>query len=111
MVSKSVCARLLPLVFQLHSKRFVRLLDRGTFVAANGDLLYLTFEGTSTFVPPFSVNFTSFATFSGGTEGRGRNGAGGGDGYPRHQNDGRHRELGRKDILRWIESILRVRSR
>lgn len=40
---------------------------RGTFVAANGDLLHFTFDGTSTFVPPSSVNFTSFATFAGGS--------------------------------------------
>jgi len=40
---------------------------RGTFVAANGDLLQFTFEGTSTFVPPFTLSFTSFATFTGGS--------------------------------------------
>jgi hypothetical protein len=39
----------------------------GMFVAANGDLLQLTFAGTSSFVPPFTLNFTSFATFTGGT--------------------------------------------
>jgi len=40
---------------------------RGAFVAANGDVLQLTFEGTSTFVPPFTLSFTSFATFTGGS--------------------------------------------
>lgn len=40
---------------------------RGTFVAANGDELYFTFDGTSSFAPPSSVNFTSFAAFAGGT--------------------------------------------
>jgi len=40
---------------------------QGTFRAANGDLLHFTFEGTSTFVPPVSLHFTSFATFSGGS--------------------------------------------
>ena len=40
---------------------------RGTFVAANGDLLSLTFHGNSTFVPPSSLEFTSFASFTGGT--------------------------------------------
>ena len=39
----------------------------GTFVAANGDLLHFTFEGTSTFAPPFTVNFTSYSVFTGGT--------------------------------------------
>jgi hypothetical protein len=39
----------------------------GTFVAANGDLLHLTFEGTSAFAPPFTLNFTSYALFTGGT--------------------------------------------
>lgn len=39
----------------------------GTFVAANGDLLRFTFEGTSAFAPPFTLNFTSYAVFSGGT--------------------------------------------
>jgi hypothetical protein len=40
---------------------------RGTFVAANGDLLNFTFHGTSAFIPPSSLDFTSFATFTGGT--------------------------------------------
>ena len=40
---------------------------RGTFTAANGDLLRFVFHGTSTFVAPNSLPFTSFATFSGGT--------------------------------------------
>ena len=40
---------------------------RGTFVAANGDLLHFTFEGTSAFVPPFTLTFTSHAVFTGGT--------------------------------------------
>ena len=40
---------------------------RGAFVAASGDVLQLTFEGTSTFVPPFTLSFTSFATFTGGS--------------------------------------------
>ena len=40
---------------------------RGTFAAANGDLLHFTFEGTSAFVPPFTLNFTSYAAFTGGT--------------------------------------------
>jgi len=40
---------------------------RGAFIAANGDVLQLTFEGTSTFVPPFTLSFTSFATFTGGS--------------------------------------------
>jgi len=39
----------------------------GTFVGANGDLLRLTFEGTSAFAPPFTLNFTSYAVFTGGT--------------------------------------------
>ena len=40
---------------------------RGTFVAANGDLLHFTFYGTSSFVPPVTLTFTSYATFTGGT--------------------------------------------
>jgi hypothetical protein len=40
---------------------------RGTFVSANGDLLYFTFEGTSAFAPPFTLNFTSYAEFTGGS--------------------------------------------
>jgi len=40
---------------------------RGTFVAANGDLLRFVFNGTSSFVAPNSLPFTSFATFTGGT--------------------------------------------
>ena len=40
---------------------------RGTFVAANGDLLHFTFEGTSTFSPPFTLSFTSYADFGGGS--------------------------------------------
>lgn len=40
---------------------------RGTFVAANGDLLQLTFQGTSAFVPPFTLTFTSFAAFASGS--------------------------------------------
>jgi hypothetical protein len=40
---------------------------RGTFVAANGDLLHFTFDGTSTFTPPFTLSFTSFADFEGGS--------------------------------------------
>lgn len=40
---------------------------RGTFVAANGDLLHFTFDGTSAFVPPFTLNFTSYADFTGGS--------------------------------------------
>ena len=39
----------------------------GTFVAANGDLLHFTFEGTSTFAPPFTLTFTSYSLFTGGT--------------------------------------------
>jgi hypothetical protein len=39
----------------------------GAFVAANGDLLTFTFYGTSSFVPPQFVLFTSYATFTGGT--------------------------------------------
>jgi hypothetical protein len=39
----------------------------GTFVAANGDLLQFTFEGTSAFEPPFTLRFTSYAVFTGGT--------------------------------------------
>jgi len=39
----------------------------GTFVAANGDLLHFTFEGTSTFAPPFTLTFTSYSVFIGGT--------------------------------------------
>jgi hypothetical protein len=39
----------------------------GTFVAANGDLLHFTFEGTSTFTPPFTLAFTSYSVFTGGT--------------------------------------------
>lgn len=39
----------------------------GTFVAANGDLLRFTFHGTSSFVPPRFLPFTSYATFTGGT--------------------------------------------
>ena len=49
---------------------------RGTFVAANGDLLHFTFEGTSSFVPPYSVAFQSHATFTGGS-GRFENATGG----------------------------------
>ena len=40
---------------------------RGTFIAANGDLLDFTFEGTSAFVPPFTLSFTSYADFTGGS--------------------------------------------
>jgi hypothetical protein len=40
---------------------------RGTFVAANGDLLHFTFEGTSAFAPPFTLSFTSYSVFTGGT--------------------------------------------
>lgn len=40
---------------------------RGTFVAANGDLLDLTFDGTSAFAPPFTLTFTSYADFTGGS--------------------------------------------
>jgi len=40
---------------------------RGAFVAANGDLLRFTFHGTSTFNPPFTLSFTSYNDFSGGT--------------------------------------------
>jgi hypothetical protein len=40
---------------------------QGTFVAANGDLLHFTFDGTSTFNPPFTLSFTSFADFGGGS--------------------------------------------
>ena len=39
----------------------------GTFVAANGDLLHFIFEGTSAFAPPFTLSFTSYAAFTGGT--------------------------------------------
>jgi hypothetical protein len=39
---------------------------RGTFVAANGDLLYITFTGVSDEAFPV-LHFTSFITFSGGT--------------------------------------------
>ena len=39
----------------------------GTFVAANGDLLRFSFDGTSTFAPPFTLSFTSYAEFTGGT--------------------------------------------
>lgn len=39
----------------------------GTFVAANGDHLELSFEGMSAFSPPFTLNFTSYAVFTGGT--------------------------------------------
>jgi hypothetical protein len=39
----------------------------GTFVAANGDLLRFSFDGTSTFAPPFTLSFTSYAVFTGGT--------------------------------------------
>lgn len=54
--------------FSFCSRPDLTLADgRGTFVAANGDLLHFTFDGTSSFVPPGSVNFTSFATFNGGT--------------------------------------------
>ena len=40
---------------------------RGTFLSANGDVLDFTFEGTSTFDPPFTLSFTSFSTFTGGS--------------------------------------------
>ena len=40
---------------------------RGTFVAANGDRLNFTFHGTSAFAPPFTLTFTSYADFTGGT--------------------------------------------
>jgi hypothetical protein len=40
---------------------------RGTFVAANGDPLDFTFNGTSAFAPPFTLNFTSYADFTGGS--------------------------------------------
>lgn len=40
---------------------------RGMFTAANDDLLDFIFHGTSTFVAPNSLPFTSFATFTGGT--------------------------------------------
>ena len=40
---------------------------RGTFVAASGDLLHFTFEGTSAFTPPFTLEFTSYAEFTGGS--------------------------------------------
>ena len=40
---------------------------RGSFAAANGDLLHFTFDGTSAFIPPFTLNFSSFAVFAGGT--------------------------------------------
>jgi hypothetical protein len=40
---------------------------RGTFVAANGDLLHFTFDGTSAFTPPFTLDFTSYAEFTSGT--------------------------------------------
>ena len=40
---------------------------RGTFVAANGDQLNFVFDGRSVVIPPTSVQFTSFATFTGGT--------------------------------------------
>ncbi len=40
---------------------------RGAFVAANGDLLRFTFHGTSTFNPPFTLSFTSYNDFGGGT--------------------------------------------
>lgn len=48
---------------------------QGAFVAANGDRLQFSFEGNSVFAPPSTVNFTSFATFAGGT-GRFENAAG-----------------------------------
>ena len=38
----------------------------GTFVAANGDLLYITFHGVSDGGHPI-LHFTSFVTFTGGT--------------------------------------------
>jgi hypothetical protein len=38
----------------------------GTFIAANGDRLHLTFEGTSAFAPPFTLSFSSNAVFTGG---------------------------------------------
>ena len=40
---------------------------RGAFVAANGDELRFEFHGTSAFVAPNSLPFTSFATFAGGS--------------------------------------------
>ena len=40
---------------------------RGTFVAANGDLLDFSFRGTSAPASPPSLKFTSFVTFTGGT--------------------------------------------
>jgi hypothetical protein len=39
----------------------------GSFVAANGDLLRFSFDGTSAFAPPFTLSFTSYAVFTGGT--------------------------------------------
>ena len=40
---------------------------RGTFLSANGDLLHFTFDGASVFAPPFTLNFTSYAEFTGGS--------------------------------------------
>ena len=39
----------------------------GTFVAADGDQLHFTFAGTSAFAPPFTLSFTSYSVFTGGT--------------------------------------------
>ncbi|PYP78098.1 MAG: hypothetical protein DMD35_12380 [Gemmatimonadetes bacterium] len=36
-------------------------------MAANGDRLNFTFHGTSAFAPPFTLTFTSYADFTGGT--------------------------------------------
>jgi hypothetical protein len=54
--------------FSFCSRPDLTLADgRGTFTAANSDLLDFTFDGTSIVVSPSSVNFTSFVTFTGGT--------------------------------------------
>jgi hypothetical protein len=54
--------------FSFCSRPDLTLADgRGTFTAANGDLLDFAFEGTSTVVSPSSRDFTSFVTFTGGT--------------------------------------------
>jgi hypothetical protein len=54
--------------FSFCSRPDLTLADgQGTFVAANGDRLHFTFEGTSAPASPPSLTFTSFATFVGGT--------------------------------------------
>jgi hypothetical protein len=40
---------------------------QGAFVAANGDRLEFTFHGVSAFTPPTTIDFTSYATFVGGS--------------------------------------------